>query len=91
MAGCCGINGGVPAENLTGAQPDDIKAMTLYTPSTQYGRATGRFYPRPLYQGQIISVDPRDVEKAPELWREIIDPKTLTPDKQKVMEMAGLV
>lgn len=91
MAGCCGVTGGAPAENLTGEQPGDVKAQTLYTPSTQYGRATGRYYARQLYQGQIISVSPLDVQLAPELWKEVIDPKTLTPDKQQVLKEAGIL
>lgn len=91
MAGCCGISSGGEQANLTGQQPGDIAAQTLYAPTTQTGRATGRWYPRPLFMGQVIMVDPRDVEKMPELFKAVVDLNKIAPDAMRIRKEAGLI
>lgn len=91
MAGCCGISAGTANANMIGAQEGDIPAQTLYAPSTQTGRATGRWYTRPLFMGQVMMVDPRDVEKCPDLWKAVVDVTKIAPDKMVVLKEAGLL
>lgn len=91
MAGCCGVTSGAPNANLTGAQEGDIPAQTLYAPMTQTGRATGRWYPRPLFAGQVIMVDPRDVAMCQDLWKAVVDLSEIAPDNQIALREAGLI
>lgn len=91
MAGCCGVFAGGEQANLIGAQEGDIPAQTLYAPSTQFGRATGRFYPRPQYMGQTIMVAPQDVEKMPDLFRAVIDLREVAPKREIVLAESGLI
>lgn len=91
MAGCCGIVSGGQQANLTGEQPGDVPAQTLYAPSTQFGRATGRFYPRPQFMGQTIMVAPADVELMPDMFRKLADLRDIAPTREKVLKESGLI
>jgi len=91
MGGCCGVVGGGSEANLVGAQPGDIAVQTLYAPSTQYGRATGRYYPRPLFMGQVIMVSPADVEVMPEFFRRVESLRELAPTREVALKEAGLI
>lgn len=91
MAGCCGVFGGAANANLDGQQPGDIAVQTLYAPMTQVGRATGRFYTRPFFQGQTIMVDPRDAAAMPDLFKPIATLREIAPDPEVSLKAAGLL
>lgn len=91
MAGCCGVFSGPENANLEGMQPNDIAVQTLYAPTTQFGRATGRFYPRNFFMGQTIMVDPRDAAAMPELFKPIATLRELAPTKEVALKAAGLL
>jgi len=72
--GCCGDTKVVPP---TGEQqPGDVQAMALWHGNrTEYGRKTGRVYPRISFP-KTTWVDPADVEQSPTLWKRL-DVKTV--------------
>lgn len=96
MAGCCGVSAGNNQANLTGAQEGDIPVETLYAPTTQYGHphpVTGerRYYPRPLFMGQVIMVAPHDAAAMPALFRPIRLMREIAPSREQVLKDSGLV
>lgn len=91
MAGCCGVVSGEAKANVEGAQPGDVPAETLYAPSTQFGRATGRFYPRPQFMGQVIMVAPEDIAKMPDMFRKVETLRELAPQREVVLKESGLL
>lgn len=66
--GCCG--GDSKLVPPTGEkQPNDVQAMALWHGNrTEYGRITGRVYPRISFP-KTTWVDPRDVQQSPTLWK----------------------
>lgn len=91
MGGCCGVTGGGEQANLVGAQPGDVAVQTLYAPSIMFGRATNRFYPRPLFMGQTIMVAPEDAEAMPEFFRRVESLKELAPTRERALKESGLI
>lgn len=82
-------SGGLPTPVLLDdGQEGDVIAVALYAPCKQFGIASGRIYKRPLYQGQEMKVDPRDVQASPELWAIKADPIAITPDVESVLRLA---
>jgi hypothetical protein len=71
--GCCGGDSKVVPP--TGEkQPNDVQAMALWHGNrTEYGRVTGRVYPRISFP-KTTWVDPRDVSQSPALWK-LLDQK----------------
>jgi hypothetical protein len=91
----CGKCGGseAPAIQTSGRQPGDVPAETLYAPMSQVGRATGRWYDRKDHQfmGQVVYVDPRDVQAMPDLFRRVHLMEDLTPTREDVLKESGLI
>jgi hypothetical protein len=73
--GCCGDNTEIKNSVPQGVkQPGDVLAMALWGGNhPEYGRATGRRYPRMSYP-KVTWVDRRDIEIRPDHWREVIEP-----------------
>lgn len=71
MADCFKCGGAMPDKMTLGCQSGDVDAQTLYPPQSQYGRATGRYYPRAYRQGQVMCVDPRDLAVSSDLWKAV--------------------
>lgn len=68
--GCCGGDAQVVAP-MGEKQPGDVQAMALWHGNrTEYGRITGRMYPRISYP-KTTWVDPRDVAQSPILWKQL--------------------
>lgn len=88
--GCNCMKPSHPAPNLGEKQTGDVLALTLYPPRKEFGIASARVYQRPLYSGQEMWVDPRDVAASPDLWRLKFDPAAVAPDVDTVLELAGL-
>lgn len=71
--GCCGDNTTTPALPVGERQPGDVLAQAQWGGNRkEYGRATGRRYPRTSYP-HTCWVDPRDIAASPQLWREVIE------------------
>lgn len=73
LMGCCG-NMEIEDVPVGEKQPGDILAMALWGGNRrETGRATGRHYPR---TGNLKTawVDPRDVDAAPHLWVQVLEP-----------------
>jgi hypothetical protein len=73
--GCCGaeniIDNSIPVGE---AQSGDVEAMALWHGNhVEHGKATGRTYPRMSWP-RITWVDPRDIQKSPNLWKPIEKP-----------------
>lgn len=84
--GCCGEQR--VALPIGQKQDGDVLAMALWHGNrTEYGRATGRTYPR-LSMPKTAWVDPRDVAATPHLWRLIEEP-TPVPAPAPVDEPQG--
>lgn len=76
--GCCGGDD-KPVPPVGAQQPGDVLAMALWHGNrSEYGRYTGRHYPR-ISMPRTAWVDPRDVEKSPELWQRIEHLKPAAP------------
>jgi hypothetical protein len=60
---------------------------------SQVGRATGRWYDRKDHQfmGQVVYVDPRDVQAMPDLFRRVHLMEDLTPNSEDVLKESGLI
>jgi hypothetical protein len=87
---CCGDN--PPVENLPVGeqQPGDVLAMAIWGGNrTELGRATGRVYPR-TGNGKTVWVDPRDVQKRPDLWR-VVEQKVALPPVEQVEDVPAAV
>jgi len=68
---CCGQTESVPNNPVGERQPGDVLAAALWGGNrTEHGRATGRQYPR-TGNGKRVWIDPRDIQAAPHLWREV--------------------
>ncbi len=67
--GCCGDTKIVPP---IGERLDtDVQAMALWHGNrTEYGRKTGRTYPRTSFP-KTVWVDPADIEQSPALWKRV--------------------
>ncbi len=71
--GCCGDSTTPPNLPIGERQPGDVLAQAQWGGNRkEYGRATGRRYPRISYP-HTCWVDPRDVAQSPHLWREVIE------------------
>ncbi len=68
--GCCGGDAQVVAP-MGEKQEGDVQAMALWHGNrSEYGRITGRMYPRISYP-KTTWVDPRDVVQSPILWKKL--------------------
>lgn len=87
---CCG-QPGTPAPNNPGqALPGDVTAQTLWAGMhTEVGMVSGRVYNGG--NGSILNVDPRDIEQAPHLFRQVQDLRKLAPDREQVLKESGLL
>lgn len=70
MMGCCGEQAeAMQALPLGMQQEGDVLAVALWRGNhPEYGRATGRRYPRMSYP-KMTWVDPRDVQARPDMWQ----------------------
>lgn len=74
--GCCGDYVEMQALPLGMQQEGDVLAQALWRGNhPEYGRATGRRYPRMAWP-KMTWVDPRDVQARPDHWQ-IIDQQAL--------------
>lgn len=72
--GCCGNPTEVDDRPIGEMQAGDVLAMALWGGNrTEYGRATGRRYPRTSYP-HTTWVDPRDARAAPHQWK-VVQPE----------------
>jgi hypothetical protein len=73
--GCCGEDQTMQEQVPIGAkQSGDVLAMALWGGNhPEYGRATGRRYPRMSYP-KTTWVHPADIEIRPDMWRQVIEP-----------------
>lgn len=77
---CCGNEETINQGPLGVQQPGDVLAQALWGGNrAEHGRATGRPYPRMSFPASTW-VDPRDVEMAPALWREVRAEPAYDPD-----------
>jgi hypothetical protein len=77
--GCCGENQKQPSYPLGERQPGDILAMATWGGNRkEYGRATGRRYPRMSYP-QTTWINPRDLRAKPDHWQQIDEPSVDDP------------
>lgn len=73
--GCCGDDNKVVMP-IGQKQPGDVLVMALWHGNrTEYGRVTGRNYPR-VSMPKTAWIDPRDAKQNPELWK-IIEQSTV--------------
>lgn len=76
--GCCGNPIQVDDTPIGTKQDGDVLAMALWGGNRpEYGRQTGRRYPRMSYP-HTTWVDPRDVQASPQLWK-IVAPDEVAP------------
>jgi len=70
--GCCGENSNVDTSIPLGAkQEGDVLAVALWSGNrSEYGRVTGRRYPRMSYP-RVTWIDPRDLRARTELWEQV--------------------
>lgn len=73
--GCCGDIKPMDLSKPEGEkQPGDVLAMALWGGNhPEYGRATGRRYPRMSYP-KTTWMDRSDIEIRPDHWREVVEP-----------------
>lgn len=77
--GCCGNPIQVDDTPIGTQQDGDVLAMALWGGNRpEYGRATGRRYPRMSYP-HTTWVDPRDVQAAPQLWKIVAPDEVASP------------
>lgn len=87
--GCCGdiqANDAPVGEKQQG----DVLAMALWGGNRrEVGRATGRHYPR-TGNNKLVWVDPRDIDKSPQLWQQVIEQTVDDMTVQGVVGIAGV-
>jgi hypothetical protein len=86
---CCGDKDGFDQSIPVGErQPNDVLAQALWGGNhVEHGRASGRHYPRLSYP-KVTWVDPRDVERNPNLWRIVDEQPVLdTPTPLGIQDM----
>lgn len=90
IMGCCG-QAGTPAPGNPGAmQPGDVLAETTWAGMrSENGHVSGRMYIGG--NGNLIYVDPRDIERTPHLFRPVKDLRKLAPEREKILKESGLV
>lgn len=86
--GCCGDE--QPKAPIGQRQDGDILAMALWHGNrTEYGRATGRNYPR-MAMPRVTWVSSADVQASPTLWRKVdVQPPAPVPEVET--NMVGMV
>lgn len=75
---------GEPFEN-------SVLVFALYDPKRLTGPRSGIGYKRTMVRGQQMHVHKDDVAARPDLWQPVPDVKNLTPPKDDVLKLAGLV
>lgn len=87
---CCGQPGEPAQQSLGPELPGDVVAQTLWAGNrSEVGAVTGRVYRGG--NGSKVSVDPRDIEQMPHLFKTVKDLRKLAPERDKVLKESGLV